>query len=294
MQSKTVNTLIGLAATLIWSSAVFAFHKVSVAFGPFMGGCLEFAIDGAVLFLITGSQGKLKEIFQHSKKTYLFAGGAWLINLSLFSFAVGFSSSSSELVIVGLINYLWPIITLLCSVIILKKSWNWGFPISIVVSVVGIILCKSYGFVDLKEAPPLFSINYLIILFAAISWGLYSVFIKKYSDPSKATPVPLFMFATSFVHLLLFIAFGKPINPVLGDYVFIGFWSIFCALAYISWDIGMRYGNMVTVSSSAMLIPLLSTIVTLLGTGVGFDFIILISALLVVSGSYLASKSVIE
>jgi len=100
------------------------------------------------------------------------------------------------------------------------------------------------------------------------------------------------MIVTSILFVVLYLLFGLEIHPILGDYIFLICWSFISAIAYISWDMGMRFGNTVTVSTSAMTSPLFSTVITTLGTGQRLSFPILISAVMVVGGSYLAEKSI--
>jgi drug/metabolite transporter (DMT)-like permease len=56
--------------------------------------------------------------------------------------------------------------------------------------------------------------------------------------------------------------------------------------------VGMRKGNVVTISVVSMLIPLFSTVITALLSGSGLTLYLLVAAALVVAGSALCRRSV--
>jgi drug/metabolite transporter (DMT)-like permease len=77
------------------------------------------------------------------------------------------------------------------------------------------------------------------------------------------------------------------------DWLLLVGWSCAAAVAYLFWDVGMRFGNVVTISTTSMLIPLLSTIITAYMSGHGISTMLLISAGLVVIGSRVCRRGVV-
>ena len=100
------------------------------------------------------------------------------------------------------------------------------------------------------------------------------------------------MLFTSVILLVISTRSEMPPSPNLADWGLLVAWSMATAIAYLSWDIGMRFGNVVTISTTSMLIPLLSTIMTALLSGYGLSLTLIAAAALVVIGSSLCRRGV--
>jgi drug/metabolite transporter (DMT)-like permease len=134
---------------------------------------------------------------------------------------------------------------------------------------------------------------YSLAVLDAIAWALYSNFSRRLSNPHGASAVPIYMLVTS-VLLLIGSAYVEPPHQATpSNYALLVFWSLATALAYLFWDVGIRFGNVVTISITSMFIPLLSTIITALISGHGLSTLLVVSAALVVSGSSICRKGVV-
>ena len=291
------GTFAGIISCLIWSMAILLMNVLGEAFGPLRAAGLELGIAGAILTLSAYTRGDLKRIGLHSPTCHLVCGTFWILNLSLSWLAVSLVHSKGELLVTGLLNYLWPSLTLLLSIPILSKRATWWLLPGMFAVLVGVLLVK------LATAPEgathdLFThLNpwaYSCAVLDAIAWALYSNYSRKLSNPDGASAVPFYMLVGSVILIVANLSFAEEARePHILDWLLLVGWSCAAAVAYLFWDVGMRFGNVVTVSTTSMLIPLLSTIITAYMSGHGISTMLLISAGLVVIGSRVCRRGVV-
>jgi drug/metabolite transporter (DMT)-like permease len=294
--SARLATLGGIIACLIWSSAVFVTSSFVPAVGALKAAGIEMMFGGTFLLLVNAAQGKLGAMFAHSPKFFILCGSSWMLNLTLFWLALGKAKTPNEVVITGLINYLWPVLTLLLSLPILGKKARWLLIPGVLTAVAGIVLGKLAVTPARLEADQLLlhfnAVAYLLAFLDAIAWALYSNFSARYAAPAGSSPVALFMLTVSAPLYFAGVATGE--DSVVTPWLFLLLlgWACTSGIAYLLWDIGMRKGNVVTISAFAMMTPLLSTVITASLTGVGLPINLLLAAGLVVVGSYVSGKGV--
>ena len=291
------GTLAGIVSCLIWSAAVLVMSLLATAFGPLRAAGLELGIAGVLLFISASMRGDLRRIGMHSPMCHLVCGTFWILNLTLAWLAVSLVHSKGELLVTGLLNYLWPSLTLLLSIPILHKRSNaWLLP-GIAAVLVGIILGKVATAPDGASHDALIHLNpwaYSCAVLDAVAWALYSNYSRRLSHPDGASAVPVYMLLGGLLLLgaNLFVA-NEPHSPTTFDWGILVAWSFGAALAYLFWDVGMRFGNVITISTTSMLIPLLSTIITAYLSGHEISTTLLVAAALVVVGSRICRKGVV-
>jgi len=265
-------------------------HRLSLPFGPLRGAGIELGIAGTALFIAAALRGNAAGTWNHSRQCLIVCGTFWFLNLTLSWLAVSAVNSSGELLVTGLLNYLWPSFTLLFSIPIVGKRANWILGPGLVTAILGIVLGKvataptdvtSEAFTHLNITA------YSLAVLDALAWALYSNFSRRYSNPNGASAVPLYMLITSMVLLPMSASFDEPYTAGNFDWFLLIVWSLGTAAAYLFWDIGMRFGNVITISSMSMFIPLFSTIITALLSGHDLSPLLIAAAGLVVAGSTL-------
>jgi drug/metabolite transporter (DMT)-like permease len=301
MSSRLINplqaTLAGILSCLIWSAAVLVMSLLATTFGPLRAGALELGIAGIILAISAWVRGDIRRIGMHSRLCHLVCGTFWILNLTLAYLAISLVHSKGELLVTGLLNYLWPSLTLLLAIPILHKRANaWLLP-GMAAVLVGIVLGKLATAPEGASHDALMHLNpwaYSCAVLDAIAWALYSNYSRRLSHPDGASAVPIYMIIGSLLLLgaNLFIA-NEPRSPTTLDWGIMIAWSFGAALAYLFWDVGMRFGNVVTISTTSMLIPLLSTIITAYLSGHEISTTLLIAAALVVVGSRICRKGVV-
>lgn len=297
MEHRRLATIYGAIACLIWSAAVTVAGIFSQRFGTLTAAGLEVCLSSSLILLWFAHQGKLPGLRHNSRRYYLVCGFSWALNLILFWLAIGAVTRQEELIVVGLVNYLWPTLTLLGTIIFLGASWSYWVVPGVALALLGSVLAKMS--VSSLRPSELFTVmqdpNMLAYSYAfccALAWAVYSNLSRKLIHPEGVTGVPIFMVVSG---VLLFVA-GRVLREpdlVFSPYLFyVLLWSLLCGSAFFLWDYAMRYGNAVMVASVSMLIPLLSTLITIVVHGSKLDLAQIVAALLVVFGAWVCSKSV--
>lgn len=294
--SPLQGTLAGLVSCIIWSMAVLALHTIGTAFGPARATALDLGIAGTVLLVFGWARGDIRKIGLHSPRCLIICGSFWLLHFTLLMVAVSIVNSKGELLVTGLLNYLWPSLTLLLSIPILGNRANWMLLPGMLAVILGVLLGKIATAPTTAINEALAHLNvlaYSLAVLDAIAWALYSNYSRKLSNPAGSSAVPLFMITGSAILMIGSFVSGEPRAPTTYSWVVLVAWSLATALSYLLWDVGMRFGNVITISTTSMLIPLLSTIVTASISDHGLSTSLLVAAALVALGSQICRRGVV-
>ncbi|KAA3634837.1 MAG: EamA family transporter, partial [Bacteroidetes bacterium] len=123
-------TWLGLAAVLLWSATVALVRSISEQIGPVAAGAAVYLVGGIIS---TSYMLLAKNPFSAKRKFpiryFLSTGSLFLIyTVSLF-LAVGLAKTRIEAIELGLVNYLWPGLTILLSLGLLSQRSNiWIVP----------------------------------------------------------------------------------------------------------------------------------------------------------------------
>ena len=212
------------------------------------------------LFLINCIKGNLKEIKNYKLKDFFkifIIGilGTFLYNLFLY---LGINTMQASQAFI--INYLWPIMTVIFACIILKEKITIRKIIAIIISFIGVIIVSSNG--DLLNIEKSNIIGTIYCILAAISYGLFSVLNKK-QNYNKFTSMMLF-YLTSFCISLIYCLSAKKIfipetNQLLG-LLWIGVFT--SAIAFTSWALALEKGDTAKISNIAYITPFITLVWT--------------------------------
>jgi drug/metabolite transporter (DMT)-like permease len=212
--------------------------------------------------------------------------------------AIGSASTRSDVLAVGLINYLWPGLSLVFSIPILGKRGNILLPIGILIALTGIWLAttstqsiSSGGFFrNVGSAAP-----YLLAFIAAIAWGLYTNLSRKWAGDHDGGAVPLFLLASGAVLAFIRIFHPETTTWTVQASLQLAYMALFPGmLAYVLWDLAVRKGSIILLVSLSYITPLLSTMISavLLQTLPGP--MMWLGALLVIAGAVICKLSITD
>ncbi|MBQ3033024.1 MAG: aromatic amino acid DMT transporter YddG, partial [Deferribacterales bacterium] len=189
------GNLIGIGALILWGTLVALIKSVSEAFGVAGGTALIYTIGAIAGFILNG----IPKISLMPKKYLFLAGSVFVLYEIVFSQAIAVSESSVQTLEVGMINYLWPCLTVLFSIWINGVKMRPIVWPGVIITVCGLYLCAAanselnfFNFINNLAASP---VPYILGLAAAVTWGLYSNLSVRYS--SGANGVPLFFAAVA-------------------------------------------------------------------------------------------------
>jgi drug/metabolite transporter (DMT)-like permease len=288
----------GLVAIVLWSSSVAFIRTLSEQMGPFSTVAFSYLFAGVVALAVTalrpGGLGRLR----HQPPKYLWGCGALFVTYTAcFCLSVGLAADRSQVLEVGLVNYLWPSLTLLLAVPLQGHRARWFLVPGMVAASAGVVIATTQeGTVSLAGLLANASANalpYGLALTGAVAWALYSNLARRWGG--QASGAPLFLVASGLAILPLRFVFQETTSwsPRLAvEFLYMSL--IVTVTAYVFWDHAMRKGNMVLVAAFSYFTPLLSTLVTASYLAVVPGPAIWTASVLVVAGAVICRLAIVE
>jgi drug/metabolite transporter (DMT)-like permease len=218
-----------------------------------------------------------------------------LTNVSLY-LAIGACVERGQVLVVALVNYLWPVLTVALSVPVLGRRAGKALPLGCLIAVAG-TAAAMLGGGEAAGSDPAFWLSPLgvfalaMALVAALSWGLYSNLARLWGSPEQGA-VPLFVLATA-----LGLGVLRLLRPEASHWTLKGVLEL-CALgvaslmaAYALWDWGMRRGEHALLSVCSYFVPVASTAISSVYLGVRPGAHVLVGCVLVAAGAIVSRWS---
>lgn len=279
--TRSKATLIGFTAVLMWALlALFTIGSAPVP--PLLLNAICFGIGGLIGLVWTARQGfgVLKGI---SWKVYAF-GTAGLFGYHFLYFTAFRLSPSAE---TGLIAYLWPLFIVLLSGLLPGERLRAQHVIGALVAFAGAAVI-----VLGREGEGGSAAGLALAFLCALTWAGYSVLSRRLGDvPTES--VTVFCLATAVLSVVAHLALETPAWPegAMG-------WAAVLALgigpvgvAFFTWDIGMKRGDIQLLGVASYAAPLLSTL-ALVAAGIARPtWTIALAAVLITGGAALAARA---
>jgi len=302
---KKLPTILGLMSILFWSTSIAFTRSVSEKTGTLNTAFFNMLWSGLFLVLVQlvlYRQEWLRKIKAVPITYYFKTGSFMLIYGLLYYIAVGEASTRESVLVVGIINYLWPGLAFLFAVPILGAEARRGMlTVGVVIALIGTAAALLQGRqVEIGQLAGAFKGNllpYLLMAVGAVSWALYSNLTRKHKEVSGTAAVPYIFLAEAVIILIIQIFRGEvPQLELSGiQYVEFAYLVVFpTAFAYLFWDKAMKEGNKDLIISVSYFIPLASTAVSGLYLGVPLGIGFLTAAILVMVGAFLCRKAMKE
>ena len=301
--SSRLATGLGIFSLLFWSSTFACSRSLSVQVGPRTTAAIAQLIGGLLGILFLSIQRARQQDDRrplHFHPVYGLGCGALFVlyNVCLYS-ALGAAAGPQQVMGVTLINYLWPTTTLLFAIPILRVRASIGLIPGMALALGGVFLALVQG-QSLSAGAWIQSLAanagpYMLALGAAVSWGFYNNFSRRYGPVSGTGAVPFFLLANSAVFglsLILFPEHSLWTSRACLELTYLALFPIL--LAYHFWDLAMRRGNLVLVASLSYLTPLLAVLFNGIYLHVSIGLMIWIACGLVILGAWLCRRSVKE
>lgn len=290
-------TVGGLVAVLLWSGTVALARSAAEAVGPVTTAAAACSVGGALsLASLAGSGARRRRIRQLPRRYLAGCGALFMAYMLLLFLAVGGAADRTQTLTVGLLNYLWPPLTVVLSLVLLDLRANRLLGPGLLLASGGIVLVVTAGsglswrsLVGALSADP---VPAVLAVGAAVTWALYSTLTRRWAGGRDAGAVAVFLPATALVLVLVaglrhepgaWSARARAEVLVLG----LATWA-----AYSLWDGAMRRGNVVLVAAASYLTPLLSTLVSCLYLAVVPAASLWLGCGLLIAGSWLSWRAV--
>ena len=296
MNANARSTAYGIMALIFWGSTIAFSRSLAEKLGTLTAASYIFLLAGGLscMYLIISREfGKLV----HLPRVYLFGCGTlFIVYMASLYLAIGSATNRLQSLEVGLVNYLWPSLTLVMAAPILKKKARVTLIPGCLLGFGGALLAAA----QIGESWDQFVGNlitnwspYVLAFVAAVCWALYSNLTRRWAREAETGAVPLFLLASGMVLGVLRLIFPETTQWNNQSLVELAYMALFpTILAYAFWDSAMRRGNMILVASLSYLTPLLSIIIGAVYLGVSTGGYLWAGCLLVVFGSIVCKLSV--
>ena len=282
--SRNRATLIGFTAVLQWALlALFTIGSAPVP--PLMLNAMCFAIGGVLGLIWTIGNGRTHVLKTVPMRVYVF-GTLGLFGAHFLYFTAFRMAPMAE---TGLIAYLWPLIIVLMSGLLPGETLKPLHILGALVAFIGasLIVLRGGGALD-AYALPGFGVAFIF----ALTWAVYSVLSRRLGDvPTES--VTIFCLAASLLSAVVHMTLETTIWPqsalAWASVVALGIGPV--GLAFFTWDIGMKRGDIQVLGVLSYAAPLLSTLALVAAGITELSSTILIAAGLIAGGAALAARA---
>lgn len=283
MMTRSKATVIGLSAILMWSLlALLTIGSAPVP--PFQLNALCFAVGGIIGLIWTARRG-LGVLRSVSWKVYAF-GTAGLFGyhfLYFTAFRLGPNAAT------GLIAYLWPLFIVLFSGFLPGETLTKRHVFGAVIAMAGaamIVLGASQD-ATTTNLPAL-----MLAFLCALTWTAYSVISRRLGEVPTET-VTVFCLATAVLSLIAHVMLEDTAWPGTpygwASVLALGIGPV--GLAFFTWDIGMKKGDIQLLGVASYAAPLLSTAALIAAGITAPSYAIIVAAVMIASGAALAARA---
>ncbi len=268
-------------AILLWSTMATVSKLLLGSFDKYQVLCVGALFGSLVLFVVNLLTGRLKKMKDYRIKDYFHMLASGLLGnffYYVFYYAGANRMHASQAFIV---NYLWPIMSVVFACILLKEKLTVRKVIAFAVSFLGVLTVAGD---DLLR----FDVNALLGMglcaAGAVCYGAFTVLNKKWNCDARLSMM-LSFFVSFLLSLLLNMQNGAEWS--LGGVQLLGLaWNGVCCMAAgsVCWALALAGGNTAKVSNLAYITPFLSLVWTFLVLKEPIDPISILGLCIIVVG----------
>ncbi|MEP6355398.1 MAG: EamA family transporter [Hyphomicrobiales bacterium] len=280
-------TFYGFTAVFLWSLLALL-TAASGMVPPFQLAALTFTIATLVGLVLCIIKKTPFSAFKQPLPVWIVGVGG-LFGYHFFYFTALKNAPPVE---ASLIAYLWPLLIVLMAAMLPGERLRWFHLIGALMGLSGTALLVKRGTGLTFDTH--YIIGYGAAFLSALIWALYSVLSRQFAK-TPSDIVTAFCAATALLSALCHLAFETTKWPDTTTQwlALIGLGLGPVGLAFYTWDIGMKRGNIQLLGVGSYAAPLLSTLL-LIAFGYGnFTWQVILACLLITSGALLAAKEII-
>ncbi len=285
--SRNSATLIGFIAILLWSLlALFTASSGNVP--PFQLAALTFAIGASI--------GVCRWVLKPSRisklKQPIAVWALGVIGLFGYHFAYFTALRNAPAVDASLIAYLWPLFIVLFSALLPGEKLKIHHIVGTLLGLCGAVLIVTKGsFFNFQSE---YIYGYSVAFVCALIWSTYSVLSRRFSHISTDV-VTGFCLVTAMLSFIAHMFLEQTIWP--GDIkqwlAIIGLGLGPVGLAFYTWDLGVKHGDIQVLGAASYIAPLLSTLILIMFGFAKLTTIVVAACLLITLGAIIAAKDLL-
>lgn len=240
------------------------------------------------LLIVNIANGNIKKLKSLSTTDLLWIFGLGMLGIFVYHLCLYIGIDMMDASQAFIINYLWPIMTVVFACIILKERLTWRKGIAIFLSFVGVVVVTANG--NLLTIGHKILVGCVYCVIAAVAYGLFSVLDKK-KHYDKSLAMMLYYFFTFAVALVYIALTGDWFSMSLAETGGMLWSGIFTtATAYTFWAMALDKGDTAKISNLAYITPFLSLVWTTLVLKEDFNPWSFAGLIIIVAGIFVQMK----
>ncbi len=282
--TRSRATAIGFTAVLLW--ALLALFTVgSAPVPPLQLNAMCFAVGGTIGLIWATATGQLSALRRVPLPAFAL-GTIGLFGYHALYFAALRNAPPAQ---AGLIAYLWPLLIVLFSGLLPGESLRPGHLIGALAGFAGaalIILGGKGGFAAEHMT------GYALAVACALTWSGYSVLSRRFGTVPTAA-VALFCVVTAVLSAVLHLLLEETTQPegVIGWAAILGLGLGPVGLAFYTWDVGVKRGDIQILGVASYAAPLLSTLILVVAGIAEPTARLALATILITGGATLAARA---
>lgn len=249
--------------------------------------CVSTFVAVAFLLAINLKSGSIREMKKYSLRQYAHMAALGFTGMFLYSVLYYFGLTQLTAQEACIINYLWPLMLVLFSCLLLKERLTVMKIVSLVCSFIGVIILSSGGAAGAGGSR---GAGIVCCIASAACYGLFSVLNKK-ADFDQSISMMVFWLTTALCSLFTGLVTESWVP--LGAAQWVGMlWlgAIINGAAYLTWALALKEAdNTAAIANLAYLSPFLSVIISAIFLNEGFHPRAVIALIFIVGGILLQS-----
>ncbi|POT55299.1 EamA family transporter [Citrobacter amalonaticus] len=284
--TKQKATLVGLIAIVLWSTMVGLIRGVSEGLGPVGGAAAIYSLSGLLLIFTVGFPN-----IRRLPLGYSIAGSVLFVSYEIcLALSLGYAATRHQAIEVGMVNYLWPSLTILFAILFNGQKTNWMIVPGLILALTGVcwVLGGENGLnpTEIINNVTTSPLSYFLAFLGAFIWAIYCTVTNKYARGFNGITVFVLLTAASlWVHYFLTpqpaMIFSTPVTiKLISAALTLGF-------AYAAWNVGILHGNVTIMAVGSYFTPVLSSALAAVLLSAPLSFSFWQGAIMVCAGSLL-------
>jgi drug/metabolite transporter (DMT)-like permease len=282
-------TWLGISSIFIWASLVAIIKLVSEQLSPIQSIAMIYSFSTITIVIMLGLP-RLKRM----PKTYLYGCGALFVAYEvLFLSAVAFSDNREQVLIIAMINYLWPPLMIVFAILFKQLSYRPLAIAGFILAVMGLMMVVNPQITEPFKMLAVLQQNPMAYAFAfagAIIWPCYSLLTKRYAQGHNAVAF-FFLISASVLWLLHFGLKETFVMPSLTWWGVVAVAGALIGMAYSNWNQSMQFGNAQLLILATYFMPVFSSLMSMFILGVQPQWSFWFGASLVTMGAMICWKN---
>lgn len=246
---------------LLWSTIATVSKLLLNSFTDIQVLCIS-AFFASLFFVLKNIiTGKIKLLCKYGFKNIAIMSAIGIFGIFFYNWFYYIGAAVLPASTAFTVNYLWPVMSIVFAVIILKEKITVRKFIAVLVSLLGVAIVADGGNLTLNRQTVK---GIVFIILAAAAYGLFTALNQKFNY-DKGISVMVANSVTFAVSAVICIIEKQPLNLSFLNCVGLAWNGIFImGVANMVWAVALEKGNTATVSNLAYITPFLSLVWTVL------------------------------